>query len=280
MSEWLREDVPDFDVGSVLFAGSGVTGSASLWCKSPSVVAGLAFCQEAVKLYGVSCAVEEGMGDGVDLRHASPESKVLVATLSGEVATLLRLERILLNVLSRASGIATATRAAVETVARESPEWKGRVAGTRKTTPGFRLIEKSAIVAGGADPHRMNLSSAVMLKDNHRAAASSLPALIAETRRLAGFTTKIEVEVDSLAIAKEAAAAGADIIMFDNYADPADLQRDAASLKEAYPHIIAEASGGLTPSTLGAYAVPAIDILSTSSIHQGVPHCDFSLKLN
>jgi len=282
MSAWLLEDIPDFDVGTAVFGAntSEKGGTALLWCKSSSVLSGLSFVQEACRLYGLSMEVEPGMVDGADLRHAAPDAKVLVATVRGDVATLLRLERILLNVLSRSSGIATATRAAVEAVKRESPDWRGRIAGTRKTTPGFRLVEKAAIVAGGADPHRMNLSSAVMLKDNHQAASSSLVALIEETRRLAGFTTKIEVEVSSLSVALEAAQAGADIVMFDNYADPQVLQRDAATLKEAFPHVIAEASGGLTLATLGAYAVPSIDILSTSCIHQGVPHCDFSLKLS
>lgn len=156
--------------------------------------------------------------------------------------------------------------------------WRGRVAGTRKTTPGFRLVEKYALLVGGADTHRMDLSSMVMLKDNHIASTGSVERSVQCARAIAGFTVKIEVEARGLADALEAAAAGADIVMLDNLA-PSAVAAAAAELRLRHPRVLVEASGGIDPTNVAAFMLDTVDIISMGALTQGVPHVDFSLKI-
>jgi nicotinate-nucleotide pyrophosphorylase (carboxylating) len=187
--------------------------------------------------------------------------------------------------------------------------WNGTLAGTRKTTPGFRLVEKYGILVGGADPHRHDLSSMVMLKDNHvwacannnarsnretpqseeeesKSIAAAIPAAVHAAKATGGFSTKVEVEVRSVEEANAAIGAGADVIMLDNFT--ADEVRAAAALlktewagKNKPPgSFLIEVSGGLTPDNAAKYVCEHVDILSTSSIHQGTGIVDFSLKVS
>lgn len=160
--------------------------------------------------------------------------------------------------------------------------YTGIIAGTRKTTPGLRAVEKYSMIVGGADPHRYDLSSMVMLKDNHVWSTGSITNAVKAARRVAGFATKIEVEVGTEEEADEAIAAGADVIMLDNFKG-AELQATALSIKGKWAgkkHFLLECSGGLTKANIKEYLTNEIDIYSTSSIHQGVPVIDFSLKIN
>ena len=178
--------------------------------------------------------------------------------------------------------------------------WQGTLAGTRKTTPGFRIVEKYGLLVGGADPHRHDLSHMTMLKDNHvwacannRAAAdggastesiaAAIPRAVQAAKAAGGFATKVEVECRSLEEANAAIAAGADVIMLDNFT-PEQAQKAAKHLKESWSvkqrSFLVEISGGLTVDNAAAYACPDVDILSTSSIHQGTSIVDFSLKVS
>lgn len=155
------------------------------------------------------------------------------------------------------------------------------LAGTRKTTPGFRLVEKYGMLIGGCDPHRQDLSSMIMLKDNHIWSAGSITHAVEAARAAGGFSIKIEVECQSVIEANEAIDAGADVVMLDNFS--AEMVQPAAKeLKDKWNSkrsFLVEVSGGLTEENVGAFASPDVDIVSTSSIHQGVPHVDFSLKI-
>lgn len=181
--------------------------------------------------------------------------------------------------------------------------WKGTLAGTRKTTPGFRIVEKYGILVGGADPHRHDLSAMVMLKDNHIWACantvaaggktagaageeeilSAIPRAVAAARATGGFATKIEVEVRSLDEANAAVEAGADVIMLDNFT-PEGVRSAARELKQRWAKsgraFLIEVSGGLNEGNAADYACEDVDILSTSSIHQGTGIVDFSLKVD
>jgi nicotinate-nucleotide pyrophosphorylase (carboxylating) len=159
------------------------------------------------------------------------------------------------------------------------------LAGTRKTTPGFRLVEKYGMLVGGVDQHRVDLSSMTMLKDNHIVAAGSITNAVRAAKAAGGFAIKVEVECQSFDEADEAIAAGADIVMLDNF-EPDGVKVAAAQLKEKWGQgeadrktFYVEVSGGLTEENVEAYVCPDIDIVSTSSIHQGVKHVDFSLKI-
>uniref|UniRef100_A0A3Q3FNP4 Nicotinate-nucleotide pyrophosphorylase [carboxylating] n=1 Tax=Labrus bergylta TaxID=56723 RepID=A0A3Q3FNP4_9LABR len=185
-------------------------------------------------------------------------------------------ERPALNCLARASGIATRC-SQLRAIATDGV-WHGEVAGTRKTTPGFRLVEKYAMLVGGVSMHRQDLSGMVMLKDNHVWASGSITQAVKAVRSVCGFSSKIEVECRSAEEGRQAAQAGADIVMLDNFV-PQELHVAAFALKEDFPTLLVEASGGVTPENLASYFSPHVDIISLGCITQGCPVVDFSLKV-
>ena len=155
------------------------------------------------------------------------------------------------------------------------------LAGTRKTTPGFRLVEKYGMLTGGCDTHRVDLSAMTMLKDNHVIAAGSITRAVQAAQAAGGFAIKVEVECQSEAEADEAVAAGADVVMLDNFTGRG-VKAAARSLKERWKgrkEFLVEVSGGLTEANVVGFVCNDVDVISTSSIHQGVPHVDFSLKI-
>jgi nicotinate-nucleotide pyrophosphorylase (carboxylating) len=181
----------------------------------------------------------------------------------------------------------------------EDHGWEGTLAGTRKTTPGFRIVEKYGILVGGADPHRHDLSSMTMLKDNHvwacankgtgkpvRSIPYAILLAVMAAKTAGGFATKVEVEVRSIGEADAAIGAGADIVMLDNFT-PDEVRVAARQLKTKWAEkgkppgtFLIEVSGGLTEQNAALYACEDVDILSTSSIHQGTGIVDFSLKVS
>merc|ERR1711959_169276 len=188
--------------------GGAVVGTsvreARLLMKSPGIFAGKPFVQAVFDAVGCSVHWEEVAQEGTWL-DASSEARVLLATVRGPANNLLRGERTALNTLSRCSGVATQSWEAVA-LARKAG-WAGYVAGTRKTTPGFRIAEKYGLLVGGAATHRLDLSQMVMLKDNHIWASGSITQAVKDARVAAGFSQKIEVECQSLKEAIEAAQA-------------------------------------------------------------------------
>jgi nicotinate-nucleotide pyrophosphorylase (carboxylating) len=221
------------------------------------------------------------------------------ATVRGPIRKILLGERVALNILARCSGIATKSASLV--AALRAHGWNGTIAGTRKTTPGFRVVEKYGILVGGADPHRHDLSSMTMLKDNHvwacannRAAkdggapstesiAAAIPRAVNAAKAAGGFATKVEVECRSIEEANAAIEAGADVVMLDNFT-PDGVREAAKKLKQDWAgkkrSFLIEVSGGLNETNAASYACAEVDILSTSSIHQGTEIVDFSLKVS
>ncbi|KAJ2780931.1 nicotinate-nucleotide diphosphorylase (carboxylating) [Coemansia javaensis] len=269
---WLAEDVSSFDYGGYVVGDAEKT--ATLYCKSRGVLAGVPFFDEVFRQTG--CTVVWAVEEGAEI---DPDGgRVAVATVRGPARRILMGERVALNILARCSGVASRARR-LRALA-DAHGFAGAVAGTRKTTPGFRLVEKYGMEVGGADTHRMDLSTMVMLKDNHVWATGSITRAVAEARRVAGFSVKIEVECQSEAEAAEAIEAGADIVMLDNF-PPAALNAAALSLKSRHARrpVLVEASGGITEETAAQYMGPGVDIISFGSMTQGVPHVDFSLKI-
>ncbi|KAH7126269.1 Quinolinate phosphoribosyl transferase [Dactylonectria estremocensis] len=275
VTAWLAEDTPSMDyAGFVVGEGERV---ATLWGKSAGVIAGRPFFDEVFTQCG--CTVEWHAEEGTELDLEANGGKMRVATVRGPVRGILLGERVALNTLARCSGIASCSRDLVSRV--RAAGYKGVLAGTRKTTPGFRLVEKYGMLVGGADAHRMDLSSMVMLKDNHVWSRGSITDAVKAAKSVAGFSVKIEVEVQSEAEADEAIEAGADVVMLDNFTGDG-VKIAARSLKERWQgkrHFLLEVSGGLRPDNVEPYVCNDVDIISTSSIHQGVPHVDFSLKI-
>ena len=260
---WLQEDIPSFDYGGYVVGTQ--PREAVLLCKSPGVLCGVPFFTAIFEELG--CTVEWLYQEGNQL-----EPVCEVAKVTGPANRVLQGERTALNVLTRASGVATHARALATEAKRIG--WSGEVAGTRKTTPGFRLVEKYSLLVGGISTHRHDLSQMVMLKDNHIWSAGSISLAVKRAREAAGFSIKIEVECRSIAEAKEAAGAGAEIVMLDNF-EPAALAVAARALKSEFPHLIIEASGGIRRDTLAQFCLPEVDVVSLSATTQGYAAVNF-----
>jgi nicotinate-nucleotide pyrophosphorylase (carboxylating) len=260
IEEWLREDLGHHDVTNEV---PGET-TGRLVAKENGVVAGLDAATAVFEYLGVD--VETAVSDGDEI-----EAGETVLRVDGEAKDVLRAERVAVNVTGHASGIATRTREAVD-AAREVTE-SVEVAGTRKTTPGLRGVEKRAVVAGGGDSHRLDLSHMVMVKDNH-VEEMGLEHAVEHFRERVSFATKVEVEVEQPEDGKLAAEAGGDIVLFDNLS-PAEVGRGVELLPE---DTLAEASGGITIADVPDYAATGVDIISMGSLTHSAPSLDFSFR--
>lgn len=272
VATWLTEDVPSFDYGGYVVGENQREAFLLGKGQSAAVLAGSPFFNQIFAQ--LDCEVEWHVKEGDTFEPVKH-----VATVKGKARHLLLGERVALNMLARCSGIATKSRK-VKDLAR-GYGYNGIIAGTRKTTPGFRLVEKYGMLVGGIDPHRHDLSSMIMLKDNHIWSSGSITAAIRRARSVGGFTLLLDVEVQSEAEADEAIDAGADIIMLDNM-EGDELVNVARRLKEKWKgqrKFLLETSGNITEANLQRRAIDEIDVLSTSVVHQSVQHIDFSLKL-
>ena len=202
-----------------------------------------------------------------------------MARIDGAYASILRGERVALNLLQRLSGIATLTARAVAGTAGTT----ARVVDTRKTTPGLRALEKYAVRTGGGHNHRFNLADGVLIKDNHLAALRARGLGIADAVRLAReqapHTLRIEIEVTDLDELNEALNAGADVILLDNMS--LDAMRIAVQRCRAYApgRVLTEASGGIRPEQVRAVAATGVDLISLGALTHSAPSLDLSLEL-
>ncbi|GES79423.1 nicotinate-nucleotide diphosphorylase [Rhizophagus clarus] len=250
---WLNEDVPSFDYGG--FVVGETQEVAILYGKSAGVVAGVPFFEEVFNQ--LECRVEWNLKEGEEFEPIKE-----VARVYGKACNILLGERTALNILARCSGIATRSRKCIKL--KEKCDFRGVIAGTRKTTPGFRIVEKYGMLVGGADTHRMDLSSMIMLKDNHIWSQGSIKKAIERARKIGGFSLKIEVECLNEQEANEAIEAGADIIMLDNMKGDY-LKQTAKTLKQKWVGqrtFLIESSGGISEENIIEYFSPDIDILS------------------
>ena len=267
VERWLREDVGHHDVTNDV---PGET-TGRLVATEAGVAAGLG-AAEVVFAY-LDVDVTERVDDGD--RVAAGD---VVLRTSGPTRATLRAERVAVNLAGHASGVATKTRRAVD-AAREFSD-DVAVAATRKTTPGMRGVEKRAVVAGGGDTHRLDLSHMVMVKDNH-VAEMGLEDAVAHFRERTSFATKIEVEAETRDEAVRAVDAGADVVLLDNMAPEAttvaaDAVRDAAVA--AGREVVVEASGGITVGDVPAYADAGVDVVSMGSLTHSAPSLDYSFR--
>lgn len=266
----LAEDVGEGDFTSLWTVPPERRARATIVAKAPGVVAGARVAAEVFRRVDPTLSVEVPAPDGTAV-----EPGVTVMGVTGSARSLLTAERTALNFLQRLSGVATLTRRYVEAV-----EGTGaRVIDTRKTTPGMRLLEKAAVVAGGGANHRVGLYDMVMIKDNHIAAAGGIAAAVEAVRRANGRGLRVEVETTSPEEVREALAAGADRIMFDNMG-PEELRDAVAAVAAAgEPRPETEASGGVTLETVRAYASTGVDFVSVGALTHSAPALDLSLRL-
>ena len=261
----LREDITFEDVSTASVCPEPRAAEVQLIAKAEGVIAGLDVFARAFALLDPATRVEATVADG-DVVSAGQH----LATVYGDARVLLAGERVALNFLQRMSGIATYTR-------RMATALEGTntvLVDTRKTTPCLRVFEKAAVEIGGGRNHRYNLSTAVMLKDNHIDAAGGVTQAIKAARAHASFTCTVEVECENLEMVREAVEAGADIIMLDNMTH--DDMAEAIALIGGRAKT--EASGNVDAENIRALADLGVDFISSGALTHSAPILDLSLK--
>jgi nicotinate-nucleotide pyrophosphorylase (carboxylating) len=268
---FVEDDVGHGDVTTFHTIPYGTIVEARIIAKEKGVIAGVEEALAFSEAFGLQARalVKDGS-------KAAPKTEVL--HIEGDAITLLTIERAMLNLLSRMSGIATHTNRLVETVRRAG--YKTAVAATRKTALGLAYFDKKAAVVGGGDPHRYGLDDMILIKDNHLAIAGNIRNIVGKTRERASFSKKIEVEVSRLSDVLEVAEAGADIIMLDNFA-PEKIEEAIQLLKKKKfrNKILVEASGGITERNILKYVAAGVDILSLGELTQSARALDMSLEV-
>lgn len=266
LKQFLLEDIGDRDVSSVLFSDTD-SGEAIVRMKQDGVIAGLDCYIWGYRLLDASVSVELLKRDGDRVRAGEA-----IVKLTGPVASLLAGERVLLNLVQRMSAVATLTAKCVDALGSSHT----KIVDTRKTTPGLRMFEKYAVRAGGGFNHRNGLYDAVMLKDNHIAAAGSIIEAVKKVRDSLGHMTMIEVEVETEKQLMEAIEAQPDAIMFDNQS-PETIRHWVQLVPES---IRTEASGGIDLEKLALYRDTGVDVISIGALTHSVSNLDMSMNLS
>ena len=270
LRSWLLEDIGRGDHTTQSLLTEEVSTAQAQWVvKAPGVIAGLPIGARVFQLLNekISFVAVAHEGEGC-------QPGQVVARLHGPLNTLLTGERVALNIAMRLSGIATLTAKYTEQIA----DLPARLVDTRKTTPGLRLIEKYATQLGGAINHRMGLDDAVMIKDNHIAAAGGISKAIARIRNQIPYPLTIEVETETIDQVEEALQCGVNIIMLDNMS--LDLMRQAVQvIRQRDSRVKIEASGNITLETIRSVAETGVDYISSSAPITQSSWLDLSMKM-
>ena len=260
------EDVGSGDITTNSIVAVGASAKGIIHMKQEGIVAGLAVAEGVFRLLSPEISFTPKVQDGDHVEYGT-----VLAEVEGDAKAILTGERVALNFLQRMSGIATQTAFFVEKV----KDYPVRVVDTRKTTPGLRILEKYAVVAGGGHNHRFGLCDAVMIKDNHIKVAGGIIKAITAARKTVSHMVKIEVEVEDLAGVTEALQGKADVIMLDNM--------DNHRMKQAVAMIghlaLVEASGGINEETIVDIAKTGVDIISIGALTHSVKALDISLDI-
>lgn len=264
---WLKEDIGRLDITTEYLIPADAKAEFVVNTRHDVVVCGIDVAAAVFRHHVPDCAVEILTPDGTRAKRGAT-----LARVTGPARGLLTAERTALNLLQLLTGIATLTATYADKV-------KGTGAtliDTRKTIPGYRILSKYATCVGGARNHRIRLDDGILIKDNHIAVCGGIGATVARAKALTPSLTKIEVECDSLEQVREAAEAGADVILFDNM--------DAETMREAVKIVAGrsetEASGGITLETIRAKAESGVDYISVGRMTQSAPAADIGLDVN
>ena len=267
----LAEDLAGGDVTSNILIPPELKGRATISAKEDGIIAGVEIVRKVFQRVDASISFSVRIKDGTAIK---PGDKI--AEVTGRVSSILNAERTALNFLQRLSGIASLTAQ----YAAEMHGLKTYIADTRKTTPGLRRLEKHAVTMGGGRNHRLHLSDGILIKDNHlaalRALGMNLKDIVAKAKKNAPRGLKIEVEVDTVQEATEAAEAGADIIMLDNMS-PREMRQVVKSLKGK---VIFEASGGMNLNNIRQAGLTGVDFISIGALTHSPKALDISLEFD
>ena len=261
----LQEDGAFNDVTTIATVVSDRRSRATLVARESGVVCGIPLALESFRLLDPKVSIRVDHEDGTHVRAGEP-----VLFVTGHARGLLSAERVALNYMQRLSGIATLTARYVDAVRGT----RAKILDTRKTTPGWRMLEKYAVRAGGGTNHRMDLSTGVLIKDNHLAALDGdIAKAVSRSRALAPRGVPIEVECDSIEQVDRAATAGADVILLDNMS----LEQMAECVKLVNGRAILEASGGVTLGSVRRIAETGVDWISVGALTHSAPSMDLGL---
>jgi nicotinate-nucleotide pyrophosphorylase (carboxylating) len=272
LKKFIQEDVRSGDLTTRLTIPEDTTALATIYAKERTVLAGIEEVAAIAEFSDLTYEVLAFEGNWVD-----PQQPVM--RLKGSARTLLTIERVCLNIIQRMSGIATKVNNMVSIAREGNPKIK--VAATRKTTPGFRFFEKRAVVVGGGDPHRYALDDMVLIKNNHITAAGGVRAAVTAAREIVSFSKKISCEARTLQETQEAIAAGADIVLLDNF-KPKDVGGLVEVLKKEglRDKVILEVSGGVNEENAKEYAESGVDVLSSGILTHSFKSSDFNMLLS
>jgi len=267
----LEEDIGQGDITTALIVPERCTVEAEIVCKETGIVAGIEEAIILLESLGLKCEVLVKDGEKIRVNH-------VLMKIFGDARAVFCVERTLLNIISRMSGIATATTDIVNKI-REAG-LKTKVACTRKTALGLLYFDKKAVLIGGGDTHRLHLDDMVLIKDNHIAVAGSVEEAIRRVKRNVSFSKKIEVEVTRIADVLSAAKTGVDIIMLDNFS-PEQIEKAIKSLKKSgfFGKVLLEASGGITRQNILKFASTGVNIVSLGEITDSSKSLDISLEI-
>lgn len=261
----LKEDITSEDITTNSVMRDYQLGEVTLICKQDGVIAGLDVFKRVFTLLDDKTEVEFSCKDGDTVKNGD-----ILGTIKGDIRVLLSGERTALNYLQRMSGIATYTRSIADLLKGSNT----KLLDTRKTTPNMRIFEKYAVKIGGGYNHRYNLSDGILLKDNHIGAAGGVKEAIRMAKEYAPFVRKIEIEVENLAMLKEALEAGADIIMLDNMS--VKDMKEAVNLVKGKAET--ECSGNVTKENVAKLIDIGVDYISSGALTHSAPILDLSLK--
>lgn len=261
----LSEDIDRGDLTSEACVESTTIGTAKLNCREPVVVCGLPILEEVYAQVDLLVDVERHAEDGDPCG-----ADTTLATISGPATSILLGERVALNFMQRLTGVSTMAKRFVDALPEGSST---RITDTRKTTPGLRAFERYAVRCGGGHNHREDLGAAVLIKDNHIAAAGGVRHAIERARAYAPHTCRIECEVDTPGQLQEALAAGADIVMLDNFDD----EQAGDALRLVAGRALVEVSGGITLDRVARLGELGVDVISVGALTHSSPACDLGL---
>ncbi len=262
----LAEDLGWGDVTTTSVLSGGEQGTAVAIAKDGLIVAGVSIFAEVFQVVAPSLSIKQLKNDGEKVAKGQ-----IIAEITGELGNILRAERVALNIFQRLCGIATMTGRYVEAVRGT----RAKIVDTRKTLPGFRVLDKYAVTVGGGSNHRFGLSDGILIKDNHIDAVGSITEAVARCRQKAHHLLKIEVECRNLDDVREALRCGADVIMLDNMTIPQMKQAVALVGGKA----LLEASGNVSLETVGEIAATGVDLISVGAITHSVKAADISLLI-
>ena len=261
----LDEDITSEDISTNAVMREAKQGEVDLICKEDGIIAGLSVFKRVFTLLDADTEITFFCQDGDEVKQGQK-----MGVVRGDIRVLLSGERTALNYLQRMSGIATYTNSITKLLAGS----KTKLLDTRKTTPNNRIFEKYAVKAGGGYNHRYNLSDGVLLKDNHIGAAGSVAKAVEMAKEYCPFVRKIEIEVENLDMVKEAADAGADIIMLDNMSN--DDMKEAIRIIDGRAET--ECSGNVTRENIAKLIDLGVDYISSGALTHSAPIMDISLK--